>query len=97
MELLKVTLQKFPKMKASVGDVLTHYLVHDCLFKNAQSGEYTSKGRSPKCKSTNSRTNALNLLAVLCRDCPKNLDVVLNYLHQFNHNPSWRTNKELDW
>lgn len=96
MDLLRVLLQKFPQSKASVGDILTHHLIHNCLFESSQGGTI-SRNRPPKCKSTNSRTNALHLLGVLCRDCPRNLDLVLRYLHEFNHNPSWRTNKDQDW
>lgn len=96
MELLRVYLQKFPETKRSVGEMLTHHLIHNCLFESSQGGT-SSSNRPPKCKSTNSRTNALHLLGVLCRDCPQNLDFVLRYLSDFNHNPSWRTNKEQDW
>lgn len=36
-------------------------------------------------------------MSILCRDCPPNLHIVLTYLGDFNQNPSWRTNKDLDW
>jgi len=73
--------------------------VHNCLFEVPQGGTTKSlaKASAPKCKSQNSRTNALKLLAVLCRDNLHNLNIVLSYLTEFNQNPSWRTNKEMDW
>lgn len=98
MKILRSLLQKFPQQKRIVGDYLTKHLVHDCLFDIPLGGtpSHTNVG-PPKCKSHNSRQQALKLLSVLCRDCPANLDLVLSFLHDFNMNPSWRTNKEFDW
>ena len=96
MKLLRALLQKLPHLKLKVGEVLTKHLIHDCLFESALGGT-TSKVRPPKCKSHHSRSTALTLLSILCRDCPANLHIVLTYLGEFNQNPSWRTNKDLDW
>jgi hypothetical protein len=74
--------------------------VHDCLFEIPQGGttkQVEKKIGAPKCKSGQSRSIALKLLAVLCRDCLPNLHLVLDYLTEFNKNPSWRTNKDVDW
>ena len=73
--------------------------MHNCLFEIPQGGTTKNQGKAgaPKCKSHSSRSNALKLLAVLCRDSPPNLKMVLKYLTEFNENPSWRTNKEMDW
>lgn len=99
MKLLRSLLQKFPHEKQQVGDFLTLHLIHNCLFEIPQGGSTKSQKKAgpPKCKSLNSRSNALKLLGVLCRDCTANLNLVLNYLTEFNHNPSWRTSKEIDW
>lgn len=99
MKILRVLLQKFPELKQDVGEALTHHLIHHCLFEVSHGGASISsrQGRPPKCKSALARQNALNLLGVLCRDCPANLHKVLSYLSEFNHNPSWRTHKDFDW
>jgi hypothetical protein len=52
---------------------------------------------APKCKGKQSRHAALSLLAVLTRDFPEHLDHVLDYIRDFNSNPSWRSNKDMDW
>ena len=72
--------------------MLTHYLVHDCLFEIPHGSK-----NAPKCKSASNRKHAFNLLQTLCFDCLENLNVVLDYLKTFNESPSWRTNKESDW
>lgn len=99
MKLLKSLLFKFPQFKLPTGQILTDHLLHNCLFEVPQGGTTKNQNKNgpPKCKSYLSRRNAVQLLAVLCRDCTPNLAKVLNYLQQFNQNPSWRTNKDHDW
>ena len=60
---------------------------------------YGNKGENsaPKCKSHESRKAAFNLLATLSRDCLENLNIVLDYMHKFSNEVSWRTKKENDW
>lgn len=82
-------------MKKPIGEQLTHYLLHQCLFEVPHGGKST-KG-APKCKSHISRNCATRLLDVLCRDCLENLTIVLVYMKNFSENPTWRTNKEHDW
>jgi uncharacterized UBP type Zn finger protein len=69
------------------------------LFEVPQGGTTKNQNKAgpPKCKSQSSRKQASNLLAVLCRDSLQNLTKVLEYMKQFNANPSWRTNKDPDW
>lgn len=99
MKLLKSLLQKFPEQKRIVGDYLTQHLIHNCLFEipHGSAMKQATIGGPPKCKSSISRSAAFKLLSVMCRDTPLNLDIVLNYLHEFNQHPSWRTNKDQDW
>ncbi|CDW78729.1 UNKNOWN [Stylonychia lemnae] len=99
MKILKVLLQKFPQYKQQVGKFLTGYLLHQCLFEVPQGGSSKNQTKlaSPKCKNFNTRKFAIQLLSVLCRDCLPNLECVLQYMQQFNQNPSWRTNKDHDW
>ena len=51
----------------------------------------------PKCKNGRSRTVAMNLLNVLCRDSLENLNYVLEFMKEYNMNASWRTKKDSDW
>ena len=75
-----------------MGDKLTQYLVHDCLFEIPH-----GEKNAPKCKSYVNREKAFGLLQTLTTDCVMNLQTVLEYIYRFNKNPSWRTNKESDW
>jgi hypothetical protein len=96
MKLLKSLLQKFPEQKRIIGEYLTKHLIHDCLFEipHGSAIKQQTIGGPPKCKTSASRSAAFRLLSVLCRDTLPNLDLVLNYLHQFNEHPSWRTHKD---
>lgn len=38
MKLLRALLQKFPKLKFTVGEILTSHLVHNCLFESSKGG-----------------------------------------------------------
>jgi len=56
MNLLKVLLQKAPQFKEPIGQSLTQYLLHKCLFEIPHGGKHSHKeeskeGGSPKCKS----------------------------------------------
>lgn len=99
MKLLKSLLQKFPEQKRVVGEYLAYHLIHDCLFEipHGSSIKQQTIGGPPKCKTSASRSAAFKLLSVLCRDTLGNLDLVLKYLNEFNHNPAWRTHKDQDW
>jgi len=90
MGLLIQLLQLFPNFKQPVGEVLSNYLVHDCLFEIPHGSK-----NAPKCKGTLNRRQAFNLLQTLCTDCLSNLHFVLDYINRFNLNPTWRTNH--DW
>ena len=75
------------------------HLLHDCLFEIPQGNVSKSshKVTPPKCKSQMLRLSTVKLISVLCRDCVPNLMVVMEFMHKFNENSSWRTNKEHDW
>ena len=72
-------LQRFPESKKAVGEQLTGYLVHDCLFEIPHGSK-----NAPKCKSHHARKAAYQLLLVLSRDCLENLAEVTNYMKKFN-------------
>lgn len=99
MHVLKALMQKYPTKKSEIGSKIVHHLLHDCLFQVPQGSAQTGPGtvRQPKCKSAAARTAALQLLAVLSRDCLENLQVVQDYLKEFSQRASWRTNKDSDW
>lgn len=101
LQLLRALMQKYPAKKAEVGGRLVRFLLHECLFEVPQSkgaGKIAAKAAtSPKCKSTAARTAALQLIAVLSRDCLANLQVVLDYIRDFEKRASWRTHKDSDW
>ena len=96
MLVLTKLLQAIPDCKLSIGNKILKYLIHECLFETPKGASSTSKA-APKCKNFNTRHACFELISVLTRDCLENLEVVLEYLHQFNMKPSWRTNKENDW
>jgi hypothetical protein len=66
MQVLASLLQKFPAYKNIVGNRLTRYLVHECLFEIPHGNKGSNS--APKCKSHESRKAAFNLLAILSRD-----------------------------
>lgn len=95
---LRVLMQKYPARKPDIGAQLVQHLLHECLFKVPHGAAAGSGAASqPKCKSGNSRTAALRLLAVLSRDCLVNLEAVLEYIKEFGRRASWRTHKGSDW
>ena len=57
MNVLIRILQRFPIFKKQVGAVLTHYIVHDCLFEIPHGNK-----NAPKCKSAQNRRNSFMLL-----------------------------------
>ena len=85
-------LGRLPDQKKTVGEQLTHYLIHDCLFEIPHGSK-----RSPKCKAYQTRQNCLNLLQCLVCDCLENLHIILDYTANLNDSQAWRTNKENDW
>jgi hypothetical protein len=98
MNTLHFLLQKYPAKKKEIGAKLVPHLLSDCLFEIPQgSGLGHQTTSKPICKSLNSRTAALKLLAVLSRDSLENLQMVLRYIREFSHEASWRTNKLNDW
>lgn len=50
MGVLNQLLQRFPGFKKQVGQVLTNYLIHDCLFEIPHGSK-----NAPKCKGTSNR------------------------------------------
>ena len=67
-------------------------MIHDCLFEIPHGNK-----NAPKCKSPSNRGRSFQLLQCLSTDCIGNLELILDYVKQFNTNPSWRTKKETDW
>jgi ubiquitin carboxyl-terminal hydrolase 9/24 len=98
MTVLRCLLQKFPHLKKRVGQKLIEPLVKDFLFQIPQGADQGGKAMNfPKCKNSRSRVVAMNLLAVLTRDCLENLNYVLDFMKDYNQNASWRTKKDSDW
>ncbi len=93
LDLVGALLRKFPEEKLFVGQncgLLIEVLEH-CLFEFPKVGTRRTTGASvsvsaanaalpPKCKSQLARQTAFNLLCILARDCPINLQQILDYL-----------------
>jgi len=67
------------------------------LFEIPHGAKDSKKLCAPKCKKFETRQTALQLVAVLSRDCLENLTVVLDYMKALQGSATWRTKKETDW
>ena len=97
LELLKVSLKKFPEYKLIIGqDNLLNEVLHKCLLDYPKSGNrrvYRSGSPlPPKCKSKSCRRLGYDLLRVLIEGCEENLNVVLEYLPALHLKESQRVN-----
>ena len=99
LNILIILLKKFPKWRDEVGEKLTHFLLHKCLFEIPTSEKMIEESNSsaPYCKNLNTRTLAFKLVNVLSRNTAQNLKMTLDYLWNLHHGAVWRTKREGDW
>jgi hypothetical protein len=98
LSLLRSLFSLYPGKRRIYGQDLglVKELLNNCLFevklRNKKKGV-----PGPKCKSHNTRSAALRLLVVLCKDCAENMREVLEYLIPFHKHAQWRTKRYNDW
>ena len=106
IKLLLIILKKLPLLKLELQkaewSLLVPYLAQVCLFdfpKSNQNKPQSSSGSPspPKCKSTDSREAAYDLLFTLCMDVPENIKALLKILVPLHRCGMWRTKREADW
>eukprot|EP01022_Parablepharisma_sp_SALTPOND_P032448 TRINITY_DN845_c0_g2_i1.p1 TRINITY_DN845_c0_g2~~TRINITY_DN845_c0_g2_i1.p1 ORF type:complete len:2060 (+),score=156.24 TRINITY_DN845_c0_g2_i1:5530-11709(+) len=103
LDLLTILLKTFPEHRLPVGRGrvgLLNEVLYQCLFNHPTSGNrnlYGVNNFPPKCKSKTSRISAFNLLCILVRDTPENLEEVLGYLTPLHLSGTWRINTFNEW
>jgi ubiquitin carboxyl-terminal hydrolase 9/24 len=92
LKILNVFLQK---RLLDVSEELIELVLHKCLFEVPSEEKHSNL--PPKCKSSDSRREAFQLLHKMCGSNRQALLNVLKYLCKFHEDPSWRTGKSSDW
>jgi ubiquitin carboxyl-terminal hydrolase 9/24 len=70
-------------------------LMHTCLFEAPVMSSVALT--PPKCKSSDTRKEALDLLLLCCKSNPHLLEATMKYLQRLLEDPSWRTGRLADW
>jgi ubiquitin carboxyl-terminal hydrolase 9/24 len=90
---LLTTLMQFRPQIADEG--LLDLVLHASLFEAP--GMSAAVVVPPKCKSSDTRKEALELLLLCCKSNPHLLEATMKYLQKLLEDPSWRTGRTADW
>jgi ubiquitin C-terminal hydrolase len=90
---LLTTLMQYRPQIADEG--LLDLVLHASLFEAP--GMSAAVVVPPKCKSSDTRREALELLLLCCKSNQVLLEATMNYLQKLLEDPSWRTGRAADW
>lgn len=91
--ILKVLKTTMKKIHINISEDIIRLVLHTCLF------EIPSKFKkgAPKCKNSDTRKEAFDLLKEMCNRNKEALEYVINYLSSQYQDPHWRSAKLADW
>ncbi|OMJ74578.1 hypothetical protein SteCoe_26477 [Stentor coeruleus] len=91
--ILKVLKTTMKKIHINISEDIIRLILHTCLF------EIPSKliKDAPKCKNSDTRKEAFDLLKEICNHNKKALEYVISYLSSQYQDPHWRSSRLADW